>query len=49
MELQMRRLIAVNDNYICYALRQGHVRMLSTQFNIKDLLKAHAAPVTDIQ
>jgi enhancer of mRNA-decapping protein 4 len=47
--LHTRQQIAVNDNYICYALKQGHIRVLSTKSSHRALIKAHAPPVTDIK
>ncbi|BDA40748.1 probable enhancer of mRNA-decapping protein 4 [Coccomyxa sp. Obi] len=47
--LEMRRQIAVNNSYICYALKQGHLRVLSTQSALRALVKAHAPPLTDLQ
>lgn len=47
--LEMRRQIAVNNIYICYALKQGHLRVLSTQSALRALVKAHAPPLTDLQ
>jgi enhancer of mRNA-decapping protein 4 len=42
------RLIAVNDQYICYGLKQGHIRVLSRATGAKALLKGHNSPIADI-
>lgn len=42
------RLIAVNDKYICYGLKQGHIRVLSRATGAKALLKGHNSPIADI-
>ena len=35
------RQIAVNRNYICYALRQGQIRILNMNSAVRALLKGH--------
>ena len=47
--LELRRQIAVNRSFICYALKQGHIRVLSTQSAHRSLIKAHKPPLTDLQ
>ena len=47
--LALRRQIAVSDRFICYALKQGHIRVLSTKSAHRSLVKAHAPPLTDMQ
>lgn len=47
--LELRRQIAVSDRFICYALKQGHIRVLSTQSAHRALIKAHTPPLTDLQ
>ena len=47
--LALRRQIAVSDRFICYALKQGHIRVLSTQSAHRSLVKAHKPPLTDMQ
>ena len=47
--LEQRRQIAVNARFICYALKQGHIRVLSTQSAHRSLIKAHKPPLTDLQ
>lgn len=47
--LELRRQIAVNDRYICYALRQGQLRVLHRQSAERALLKSKGAAVTDVQ
>ena len=49
LTLELRRLVAVNDVYICYALKQGHIRVLHKQSAQRILLKAHTQPITDIR
>lgn len=47
---KMRKQVAVNDNFICYALKTGHLRILSKkQAGHKALIKGLQAPVTDMQ
>ena len=41
-EIQPR--IAVNDAYICYALKQGHIRALHQSTGRRALLKGASAP-----
>lgn len=40
---------AVSGAYICYGLKQGHVRVLSRSSAVRALLKGHAKPLTDLQ
>ncbi len=47
--LEQRRQIAVNGRYICYALRQGQLRVLHRQSAERALLKSKGAAVTDVQ
>ena len=49
MRLELRRLIAVNEHYICYGLKQGHVRVINKVSAERDLLKGHTAPITDLR
>eukprot|EP00894_Picocystis_sp_ML_P001931 jgi/Pico_ML_1/52448/g3152.t1 len=42
------RIIAVNENYICYGLKGGPIRVLSQKTGIKTLLRGHSAPVSDM-
>ena len=47
---QLRKQVAVNENFICYALKTGHIRVLSKkQAGHKALIKGLQAPVTDLQ
>jgi len=44
-----RRQVAVNHSYICYSLRQGHVRILNKKSASKALQRASTMPVTDLR
>ena len=47
---QLRKQVAVNENYICYALKTGHLRILSKRHaGHKALIKGLQAPVTDMR
>ena len=35
--------------YICYGLKQGHVRVLARASTVRALLKGHTKPLTDLQ
>ena len=43
------RQIAVGPSYICYGLKQGHIRVLSRHSAVRALLKGHTKPLTDLQ
>lgn len=46
--MEHRQQIAVNKNYICYALKQGHMRIICKNSSARTLAKGHhAGPVTD--
>ena len=47
--LELRRQIAVNAHYICYALRQGQLRLLHRRSAERALLKSKGAAITDVQ
>ncbi len=47
--LQHYRQCAVSPDYLCYGLKQGHIRVLSRSSTVRALLKGHAKPVTDLQ
>ena len=47
--LELRRQIAVNAHYICYALRQGQLRLLHRHSAERALLKSKGAAITDVQ
>ena len=40
---------AVSAAYICYGLKQGHVRVLARSSAVRALLKGHTKPLTDLQ
>lgn len=42
------RLIAVNSSYLCYGLKQGHIRVISRSTGAKALLKGHTGPIADM-
>ena len=42
------RQIAVNDEYITYGLKQGHIRVLHRFSEARALLKGHSGPIADI-
>eukprot|EP00741_Cyanophora_paradoxa_P006758 tig00001038_g6536.t1 len=42
-------LIAVNNNYICYAIRGGHIRVINKNSGQRTLLKGHTAAVVDLK
>ncbi len=42
------RLIAVSDSYICYAIKDGHIRGINRQSVQRTLLKGHKKPVIDL-
>ena len=47
---KLRKQVAVNANFICYALKTGHIRILSKRLaGQKALIKGLQAPVTDMQ
>eukprot|EP00898_Chlorokybus_atmophyticus_P005860 jgi/Chlat1/6275/Chrsp44S00453 len=41
--------IAANNNYICYGLRQGQMRVLKRDTAARTLLRGHSTPVLDIK
>eukprot|EP01113_Clastostelium_recurvatum_P043462 TRINITY_DN7193_c0_g1_i3.p1 TRINITY_DN7193_c0_g1~~TRINITY_DN7193_c0_g1_i3.p1 ORF type:complete len:1368 (+),score=386.44 TRINITY_DN7193_c0_g1_i3:139-4104(+) len=45
----MGSLIAANAHFICYAVREKMIRVLHTASPLKELLKAHAKPITDLR
>lgn len=47
--LQHHRLNAVSPAYLCYGLKQGHIRLLSRHSAVRALLKGHTKPLTDLQ
>lgn len=47
--LELRRQIAVSAHYICYALRQGQLRLLHRHSAERALLKSKGAAITDVQ
>lgn len=47
--LQHYRQSAVSAGYLCYGLKQGHIRVLSRTSTVRALLKGHSKPVTDLQ
>ena len=47
--LELRRQIAVNAHYICYALRQGQLRLLHRRSAERALLKSKGPAITDVQ
>ena len=47
---KLRKQVAVNASFICYALKTGHIRILSKKLaGQKALIKGLQAPVTDMQ
>ncbi|EWM24973.1 enhancer of mrna-decapping protein 4 [Nannochloropsis gaditana] len=42
------RLIAVSDAYICYAIKDGHIRGINRQTVQRTLLKGHKKPIIDM-
>eukprot|EP00873_Tetraselmis_striata_P020354 jgi/Tetstr1/440618/TSEL_028928.t1 len=46
---QLRQQVAVNNGYICYSLRQGHVRVLNKVSAARALHKAHTGAVTELR
>ena len=40
---------AVSGSYLCYGLKQGHIRVLSRHSAVRALLKGHSKPLTDLQ
>eukprot|EP00624_Nannochloropsis_granulata_P002086 evm.model.NODE_20117_length_12504_cov_23.799984.2 len=42
------RLIAVSDAFICYAIKDGHIRGINRQSVQRTLLKGHKKPVIDM-
>jgi hypothetical protein len=47
---KLRKQVAVNDNFICYALKTGQLRILGRkQAGQKALIKGLQAPVSDMQ
>jgi hypothetical protein len=49
LTLELRRQIAANDNYICYALKQGQLRLINRTSAARALLKGHVKPITDLR
>lgn len=47
--LRHYRQIAASPDYICYGLRQGHVRVLCRAAPIRSLLKGHRQAITDLR
>lgn len=46
--MEHRQQIAVNKNYICYALKQGHMRIICKNSSARTLAKGHlSGPVND--
>ena len=43
-----RQSIAVNDEFITYGLKQGHIRVLHRYSEARALLKGHTAPIASI-
>lgn len=41
------RLIAVSDDYICYAIKEGHIRVINRHTVVRTLLKGHKKPILD--
>lgn len=41
--------IAVNDKFMCYGLKQGHVRVLCRNAADRELCKGHTSPLTDMR
>ncbi len=47
---KLRKQVAVNDSFICYALKTGQLRVLGRkQAGQKALIKGLQAPVSDMQ
>mmetsp|Transcript_43107 Transcript_43107/g.71781 ORF Transcript_43107/g.71781 Transcript_43107/m.71781 type:complete len:1471 (+) Transcript_43107:67-4479(+) len=42
-------LIAVNNTYICYAIKGGQIRVINKNSGGRALLKAHTQPITDLR
>lgn len=42
------RLVAVSDQYICYAIKDGHIRGINRLSVMRTLLKGHKKPVIDM-
>jgi enhancer of mRNA-decapping protein 4 len=47
--LHHHRQIAVSGDYICYGLRQGHIRVISRSSATRALLKGHTQPLSDLR
>ncbi|KAK9805896.1 hypothetical protein WJX73_002358 [Symbiochloris irregularis] len=47
--LELRHQIAASESFICYGLRQGHIRVLHRQSAGRLLLRAHFQPITDLR
>lgn len=48
-EHKHHRQIAVDEQFICYGLKQGHIRVLCRASADRQLCKGHASPITDMR
>ncbi|GAB4815042.1 hypothetical protein N2152v2_002088 [Parachlorella kessleri] len=48
-EHRHRRQVAVSPDYICYGLKQGHIRVLCRASTNRVLCKGHGAPLSDMR
>lgn len=48
-ELAHHHQIAVNERYICYGLKQGHIRVLCRTSADRHLCKGHTLPISDMR
>ncbi|CAG8544676.1 5588_t:CDS:2, partial [Ambispora leptoticha] len=48
LEYRVGKSIAVNGQYICYTVKAGKVRVISSLYGSKTLLRKHEKPIVDI-
>ena len=48
-EQRHHRQIAVNEEFMCYGLKQGHIRVLCRNTADRALCKGHSVPVSDMR
>jgi WD40 repeat protein len=48
LQPDLTKKIVVNDDYICYAIKEGKVRLLRRSDGATTLLREHAAPIVDM-
>ncbi|KAK9810077.1 hypothetical protein WJX72_004410 [[Myrmecia] bisecta] len=49
LQYELLRRIAANDQYICYGMKQGHIRVLNKLSADRALFKSHTQPISDLR